>query len=525
MEVRKDIAAGDGELEVATIADVCADPEIVRYQKLHPTLNALVRKDGVVFAGEPGRSGRRQLRALARLAQERLDGDAAGTVQHVSPTAVERWRSRNRAKSSEERAVAEGETNRLVTHVFDAAVRALASDVYIDINVKDDVTRIGHRVYGRKLHAESFGAQEGLELCRSLWAQSQSGQFDESAPCDCSFEHVAPLPGESKRTKLYRVRANSVRDVVGNSVVCRLRDPSFVLPLEKTGYSDLQMEHIRAMSASPGGLLLITGETNSGKSTTAASLLESLPKTQKIIAIEDPVEVVFEHVTHIEINRYHEQAEQVFRKVLAATVRQNPDTLFLGEIRDLMSAEAGMDMAIQGKRVISTVHTQSCTAAIPRLALLGVQEDLLALREFIAGIVNQNLVPIVCAKCGLDAHPNRRADERYRRLFGDGCRHINPEGCESCAGGVQGQTLVAEVYPLCLDRGGKAHKLIAEKDFVGLEKHMRSQWGVVTKHDHAREKVAAGLVDPQECEAIIGAFVDGNTGKAAPLVQHVAAAG
>ena len=318
--------------------------------------------------------------------------------------------------------------------------------------------------------------------------------------------------------------ANSVRDVVGNSVVCRLRDPSFVLPVERAGYSERQKEHIRAMSAAPGGLVLITGETNSGKSTTAAGLLESLPHTQKIIAIEDPVEVVFGHVTHVEINRYHEKAEQIFRKVLAATVRQNPDTLFLGEIRDRMSAEAAMDMAIQGKRVISTVHTQSCTAAIPRLALLGVQEDLLALREFIAGIVNQNLVPVVCSKCGLDRHPDRRLDDRYRRLFGDGCRHINPQGCPSCAGGVEGQTLVAEVYPLCLDRGGGAHRLIAEKDFVGLERHMHAKWGVVAKHDHAREKVSAGQVDPQECEAIIGAFVDGDAGQATPLVQHVAAA-
>ena len=357
-----------------------------------------------------------------------------------------------------------------------------------------------------------------------MWAQSQSGQFDESAPCDASFGHLVPLEGETMRTKAYRVRANSVKDVVGNSVVCRVRDPSFVLPLERTGYSERQMEHVRAMSSAPGGLLLITGETNSGKSTTAASLLNSLPHTQKIIAIEDPVEVVFPHVTHIEINRYHEDAESIFRKVLAATVRQNPDTLFLGEIRDGMSAEAGMDMAIQGKRVISTVHTQSCTAALPRLALLGVQEDLLALREFIAGIVNQNLVPVVCSQCGLSRHPDAKEDRRYRGLFGDGCRHVNPEGCGHCAGGVEGQTLVAEVYPLCLDRGGVAHKFIAEKDFVGLERHMLDKWGVIAKHEHARQKIMAGQVDPAECEAIIGAFVNEDAGKTAALVQHVDAA-
>lgn len=521
--------AGDRLLEAATGADLCAAASVVEFLRLRPQLAAAVRADGAIFAVEPARAQRRDLRALARTVRTAMGADRpeAGEVLYVSEQALERWRSRHRPKSAAERAEDEVEQNRLVTAVFDAAIAAKASDVYIDVDRKGDATRVRHRVYGRALEVDAYTAERGDQLCRSLWAQSESGQFDFSAPCDCAFDYRVPEVPGGARTKLYRVRANAVKDVLGNSVVCRIRDPGFVLPLAEAGYSERQMEHIRGVAASPGGLLLITGETNSGKSTTAASLMGSLPQTLKIIEIADPVEVVFPHITHIEVNRYHEDAEGVFRRTLAATVRQNPDVLVLGEIRDEMTAEAAMSMAIQGKRVLSTVHTQSCASAIPRLEQLGVEEHLLGLREFIAGIVNQNLVPLVCPECALERHPDGEREERYRELFGGAARHINPEGCDApgCAGGVVGQTLVAEVYPLCLDRTGEPHKRIARKDYVGLEAYMREEWGAVGKHEHARSKVEAGLVDPAECERIIGAWTDDGAGKAAPVVQLDAKAG
>ena len=143
----------------------------------------------------------------------------------------------------------------------------------------------------------------------------------------------------------------------------------------------------------PGGLILITGETNSGKSTTMAALMDSSSRNQRMIEIADPCEVEFDHCTHVELDHYRDDAGEAFKNILAATVRQNPDALVLGEIRDEITAQAAQNMAIQGKRVFSTLHTQSCVAAIPRLASFGVDHHLLSLREFIAGIVNQNLVP------------------------------------------------------------------------------------------------------------------------------------
>lgn len=528
MDRLEDVAEGDRVLDQMGAADQCADAKVTGYLRKRPALSVVVGSEGVVYTVRPRGRARRDISALARTVKGAL-GSAraqAGDVQHVSAAAMERWgeRTRGQAKAVAEQVNAVQSSNEYVLGVFDKAIEGKASDVYLDVNTRDDRARLRLRVYGRAVEAgwpkalapvlegDRLPGERGLELCRAMWAQS-GGQFDASGPCDAAFEHrVAEEPGGA-RTRLYRIRANSVRDVVGVSVVCRVRDPSFVLPLEVAGYSERQLEHIQGIASSPGGLFLITGETNSGKSTTAASLLAALPVTKKIVAIEDPVEVWFAHVTHIEVNRYHKDAKEVFAKTLAATVRQNPDVLFLGEIRDEISAEAAMSMAIQGKRVISTVHTQSCAAAIPRLQQLGVEPHLLSLREFIAGIVNQNLVPLVCPSCGLDAHPEPALETRYRRLFGDGVRHINAEGCEQCTEGVVGQTLVAEVFPLCMDRTGEPQRLIAAQQYVELETYMRRVWGAESKHDHAASKIAAGLVDPTECEGIIGAWTDDEHGR------------
>ncbi len=531
--IEKNPALGDAVLADLQQTGLCADEEVIRFLQENPSLSALVTKEGIVLCEARDRSERRLQRALAKRVEERLGGETgtAGKVHAVSANAVVQWKARNKPKSSDERAeaaaraaAADGETNVLLRVVFDHAIRAKASDIYIDLNKAENRTRIGHRVYGRKRVADEMEYEQGMALCRALWTMSASGQFEEAKACDCAVDHWVAEEGSAERTRKYRIRANSVKDIVGNSVVCRVRDPKFVLPLDAAGYTPRQMEHIAAVSESPGGLLLITGETNSGKSTTAATLMAELPDTQKIIEIADPVEVLFDHVTHIEINRYHEDAERIFQETLAATVRQNPDTLVLGEIRDQMTADAAMSMAIQGKRVISTVHTQSCTAALPRLKHLGVEESLLALPEFVAGLVNQNLVPKVCPACALDRHPDEKREARYQRLFGGKARHINPEGCPQCVGGVVGQTLVAEVYPLCLDRAGVAHGRIAEKDFAGLERHMRTAFGVVSKHEHAKAKVMAGEIDAESTERTIGTFLeDDDAGAAARLVQLDAA--
>jgi len=485
-------------LQDVRASDQCTDRAVREFLRVQgDRLECVVAADGTVFAVRGGLS-RRVGRALLSLVRGSL---GAARLVEVTPLDFAQWREANRPRLGAVPVTTRNPANRTVEFVFGRAVEEHASDVYLD--VRRERAMLAFRTYGFRRPFDELSRNDGLALARSIWALGTNAQFDESGVCDVAFdfEHGG---------RQYRIRGNSMKEVRGNSVVCRVRDPSFVLPLEESGYSPVQVRQISRMCRAPGGLILITGETNSGKSTTLASLMAAMPATQKVIEVADPVEVVMDHVSHVEIEHYGEGAEQRLIQNLAALVRQNPDTLVLGEIRDAPSATAAKDMAIQGKRVLTTLHSQSCVAALPRLANLGVPMPLLGARAFLAGIVNQNLVPVVCGSCGLTSHADPVVDARYRTLLGDGVRFVNAHGCGECRSGVAGQTLVAEVYPLCLDRTGTAHDLIGEGRLAELERYMRRNGadcnGCMTKHQHAAGKAAAGEIDPEHAERIIGEF-------------------
>ena len=486
--------AGGVRLEDLQPADQCTDGEVRGFLAAQGgRLECVVASNGTVFAVQ-GALPRRVARALLQCVDERV---GTADLVYVTPVEFGRWRDRARPKSAAERAAATKEANNTVQFIFGRAIETKASDVYLDI--REDHAEVAFRTYGFSRPFEKFSRESGLELATSMWAQGSNNQFEPGRVCDVvfDFEHE----GGS-----YRIRGNSMVEVRGNSVVCRIRDPSFVLPLSESGYAPEQVEDIARMGSAPGGLILITGETNSGKSTTLASLMADIPRWQKTIEVGDPCEVIMPHVTHVDIRHWGERADDKVEETLESLVRQNPDNLVLSEIRDRVTAYAAQKMGIQGKRVYSTLHTQSCVAAIPRLVDLGVSEQLLTVPAFFVGVVNQNLVPLVCRECGFERHRDAAVDGRYRGWFGDGVRFVNEQGCSKCVSGLEGQTLVAEVFPLAADRSGEAHELIATSKLVELERYMRDRDGGLTKHRHAAEKVAAGRIDPVHTERIIGEF-------------------
>ncbi len=474
---------------------------IVEFLQLNKErLSALVADNGTIYAVRE-KQNRRIERALVDLVSAEL-GQAQ--IAYISPIEFANWHQSPRDTDQTGTQPVQ-DTNQLLRHILEQAIEANASDIYLDIH--KDISHLSLRCYGFKRPYNTLSREEGLRLATSIFSMGKSTDFQPGRPCDCAFDFAA---GD----KNYRVRGNSVKDTRGNSLTCRIRDPNFVLPLDACGYSPTQIQHIERMCKSPGGLIVLSGETNSGKSTTLGSLMMAEPRTKKIIEVADPVEIEFDHCTHIEINKYGEQPEEELRNILGAVVRQNPDVLVLGEIRDHMSAAAATDMAIQGKRVYSTLHTQSCISVFPRLVNLGVPRDILVHPSFIAGCVNQNLVPLTCPRCArLDCDDPYQADH-VTSLFGSApLRFVNPEGCAHCKHGVVGQTLVAEVFPMVLDRTGQSHRFIDNNNFKGLEAHMQQSFGVVTKHHHAAGKVMTGLIDPLLTEAIIGEFMEGD-------VQH-----
>lgn len=485
-------------LESVAPGAVVRDKSIAAYLDAHG-LSAVVAPPGdcyLVGGGAPGTRERRVRMGLRDLLSARLGADAR--IIDITPMEHQQWLGRARRIDAGGGDAAREAGNPAMEFLLGEAVGAGASDVYLDIHGTDDLALVSFRRHGfRRAHAR-LGAAEGLAIARSMWSRDRRAQFEERAPCDCAFDF--PFGGRT-----WRVRANSLPDVRGQTVVARLRDPGWAPPLDACGYDERQIAAIRRMCAAPGGLIAITGAVNSGKSTTLASLVASMPATQRTIEVADPVEVLFEHVAHVELDHYHRDAEERFRAVLAGIVRQSPDMLVLGEIRDRRTAKAAESMSIQGKRVLSTVHTQSCASAIPRLRHLGVDASLLASPGFLAGIVNQNLVPVLCGNCAVREHADGAAAERHLARFGGGVRFASPTGCAECGfTGVAGQTVVAEAWPLCLD--AEAPRLIGQGDYAGLARRMR-RWGGA-KHDHAAAKIRAGLICPAETEKVIGEFAD-----------------
>lgn len=489
-----EIEAGNERLFKLHLADISMSEIIGQYLQSNEKLQVIVTSVGDCFI-VPDPLQRRMVAHLLVVVREII-----GCVSkvYISPIALAQWREKHQAEAAHPQ-IRPNETNLKLSYVLERAIDMHASDIYLDIGRKS--ATLSFKIWGYKRLIDRFSSDQGFGLARSMWALADTGHFEELAPCDCAFSFAYGDHG-------YRIRCNSLPDIRGPSLVCRIRDPAFTLPLHECGYSADQVRLIGRLCALPGGLILVTGETNSGKSTTLASLMRQLPNTQKIIEIADPVEVQMDHVTHVELNRYHQNAEEIYARIQAAIVRQNPDTLVLGEIRDAATASAVVAMAMQGKRVYSTLHAQSCLTAIPRLESIGIARDLLSLREFVVGIINQNLVPLVCQNCALSEHSIPEQQARYSRLFGSEVKHRNLEGCSLCDAGVIGCTLVAEIYPLGLDRTGKPHELIYKHNFVELENYMQRQWHVQEKHVHAASKIAAGLIDPTETERIIGEFVN-----------------
>lgn len=473
----------DFEKELVSFVDACPDhPAIEEALASMQTLKVLVNRDGVVYHVED-LARVRILEQLLELVRKEIGRAVAKPISLMTYSKL-----RSQAVRTQHESVSH---NDLVEMVLHDAVARKSSDVYIAIHT--DRTQIHFRTHGvRYLHSE-ISRQDGHEMARALWSLAREGQFEENATTDTAFSFGG-----------FRVRANSMRDTRGNSIVLRLRDPRFLPVLAELGYSADQQRQIDELQWSAGGLAVISGETNSGKSTTLTSLMAGIPDTEMIIEIADPIEIEFDHVTHMEFDHYAEAAENRFRGMLGGLVRQNPDTLFIGEIRDLQSATAAIDMSLQGKRVWGTVHSHSCLTTISRLEHLGIDANLLAQPGFLNGVINQSLVPVVCERCCTtkldDQELTNRLSDKYQT---DALRFHYPDGCSYCVRGVSGQTVVAEVMVFPRDAAHSSRQFIRDHDLARLAACMRDE-GMWSKAAHAVTKIRQGLLDPILTEEVIG---------------------
>jgi MSHA biogenesis protein MshE len=333
---------------------------------------------------------------------------------------------------------------KLLTSVFEEALRARASDVHIEPQERQ--LRIRFRIDG-VLHVQTE-ADSKVAGAVALRLKLMSGLdiSEKRLPQDGRFA-VKLKQGNVD------VRISTMPTQYGESVVMRLlTQNSGLLSLERLKLPAHVAQPIQRALARPSGMVLVTGPTGSGKTTTLYAALNALnDEGRKIITVEDPVEYRLPGLNQVQV---HDKIDLSFDRVLRAALRQDPDVILLGEMRDAKTAEIGLRAAITGHLVLSTLHTNDALSTPLRLIDMGVPRFMVALSLQL--VIAQRLVRVLCPHCVKDDRPAPQELEWLQAVAGAECQALlapgvlkGPQGCDECHHtGFAGRSGVYEVLEM-----------------------------------------------------------------------------
>lgn len=239
------------------------------------------------------------------------------------------------------------------------------------------------------------------------------------------------------------MRVSSLPTKRGEKIVVRIMDYSMSLKgLESLCFNDINYKKILKMISEPNGIILVTGATGSGKSTTVYSLLQRLnTEDTNLITVEDPVEMEIEGMNQVQVNS---EIGLSFATVLRSILRQDPNVIMIGEIRDSETAKIAVRASITGHLVLSTIHTNNSLSTIERLLDMDVERYLLA--SALEGIISQKLARKLCDKCKRLRPTNNYEKNLFRTILGLEVNQIyEPVGCPECSFGYKGRVALHEV--------------------------------------------------------------------------------
>ena len=234
----------------------------------------------------------------------------------------------------------------------------------------------------------------------------------------------------------------------GEKIVIRILDYTRSLQgIDSLGFNEVNLKKIKRMMGVPNGIILTTGATGSGKSTTTYSILQGLntPETN-IITVEDPIEMNIQGINQVQVNA---EIGMTFAAALRSILRQDPNVILIGEIRDSETAQIAVRASITGHLVISTIHTNNSLATIERLLDMDVERYLLS--TALTGIISQRLAKQLCPHCRIQREATKYEHKVFKRFMGKNVNVVwaaNPEGCENCRKGYRGRIAIQEVLEL-----------------------------------------------------------------------------
>lgn len=300
-------------------------------------------------------------------------------------------------------------------------------------------------------------------------------------------------------SKQYDFRVSTLPSVYGEKIVLRVLDKSSLqLGLNKLGFLPQTQSMFESIIDRTYGIILVTGPTGSGKSTTLYSVLNKLNSGEtNILTIEDPVEYEMSGITQTQVNA---RAGLTFASGLRTMLRQDPDVIMVGEIRDQETATIAVEAALTGHLVLATLHTNDAPGAITRLLDMGIESFLIT--SSVVGVLAQRLLRLICPKCKETYVPPRDAIKRLGMNIDDGTevRFSRGKGCDYCKGtGYKGRIGVYELMPIT----DKIRDLTLAKSSSYSIKEAAIEAGMKTLKDDAMEKILLGMTTLEESLRVI----------------------
>lgn len=374
---------------------------------------------------------------------------------------------------------------RLLNSILHRAIKDRASDIHFE--TFDDEFRIRYRVDGSLYEIEAPPSHLALPLVSRIKVMSDLDITEGRMPQDGRIE----LSIDGRQVDL---RVATLPGIAGEGCVLRVLDRSAVnLNLEALGLQPKDEDALRSLTQLPHGIVLVTGPTGSGKTTTLYAMLsEANDPAIKIITTEDPVEYDIDGIVQVPIN---EDIGVTYAQVLRTVLRQDPDKILIGEVRDKETAAVAVEASLTGHTVFSTIHTNDAPSTITRMVDMGVEPFMLT--ATLEAVVAQRLVRTICPECAQSYQP----DAELLLELGPDAEHLSGatfhygKGCELCHHtGYKGRTGIFEIMTLT----DEIRRMVLDGESTDRIRDVARSAGMVTLRQSGIQAVAAGLTTVEE---------------------------
>ncbi len=372
---------------------------------------------------------------------------------------------------------------KLVNQILTSAVFQRASDVHID--PWDDKVLVRYRVDGVIDTVREFPIRILNQMVSRIKVMSGMDITETRTPQDGRIQTLI-----SQRS--IDLRISTLPTVRGEKVVMRILDLTGSMNrIDSIGLDDREEKMVRHMIKQPNGIVLVSGPTGSGKTTTLYGCLHELNEPNvNIVTVEDPVEIKMQGINQVQVQP---EVDLTFARALRSILRQDPNIIMVGEIRDVETAEIAIRASLTGHLVLSTIHTNSAVKTITRLLDMEIEPFLIS--SSITGIISQRLVRKLCKECAFEDQPTESEKEAFERYHIEVDQVKRPKGCPSCNfKGYAGRIGIFEV----LQVSKPMQTLISENATMDRLEKQTKQDGMVSLLESGLNKVKAGVTTLEE---------------------------